>query len=31
MFGTDHPFANYRKFLRGASEGYIKSRDEFNA
>ena len=31
MFGTDHSFANYRKFLRGASEGYIKSRDEFNA
>lgn len=31
MFGTDHPFANYRKFLRGMSEGYIKSFDEFNA
>ena len=31
MFGTDHSFANYRKFLRGASEVYIKSRDEFNA
>ena len=31
MFGTDHPFANYGKFLRGMSEGYIKSFDEFNA
>lgn len=31
MFGIDHPFANYRKFLRGSNEGYIKSRDEFNA
>ena len=31
MFGSEHPFANYRKFLRGISEGYIKSRDEFNA
>ena len=32
IFGANHPFANYKKFLRGISEGYIKSRDElFNA
>ena len=31
MFGTDHPYANYRKFLKGLSEGYIKSFGEFNA
>ena len=31
MFGSNHPFANYKKFLKGISEGYIKSRDEFNA
>lgn len=31
MFGSEHPFANYKKFLKGLREGYIKSRDEFNA
>jgi hypothetical protein len=31
MFGMEHPFANYKKFLKGLREGYIKSRDEFNA
>ncbi len=31
MFGTDHPFANYRVFLKEMGSGYIKSRDEFNA
>ena len=31
MFGPSHPYANYKKFLKGMSEGYIKSRDEFNA
>ena len=31
MFGMEHPYANYRKFLKGLREGYIKSRDEFNA
>ena len=31
MFGAEHPFANYKKFLKGLREGYIKSRDEFNA
>ena len=31
IFGANHPFANYKKFLKGLSEGYIKSRDEFNA
>ena len=31
MFGPSHPYANYKKFLKGVSEGYIKSRDEFNA
>lgn len=31
IFGANHPFANYKKFLRGISEEYIKSRDEFNA
>ena len=31
MFGIEHPFANYKKFLKGLREGYIKSRDEFNA
>lgn len=30
MFGTDHPFANYRKFLKGVRESYIKTFDEFN-
>lgn len=30
MFGSDHPFANYRKFLKGLSECYIKTFDEFN-
>jgi hypothetical protein len=31
IFGPSHPYANYKKFLKGISEGYIKSRDEFNA
>ena len=31
IFGANHPFANYKKFLKGLSEEYIKSRDEFNA
>lgn len=31
MFGSDHPYANYKKFMRGLSEGYIKTFDEFNA
>ena len=31
MFGTDHPFANYRKFLKGGERGVYKSFDEFNA
>ena len=31
MFVTEHPFANYKKFLKGLREEYIKSRDEFNA
>lgn len=31
MFGSEHPYANYKKFLKGLREGYIKSRDEFNA
>lgn len=31
MFGPSHPYANYKKFLKGMNEGYIKSRDEFNA
>jgi hypothetical protein len=30
MFGPSHPYANYKKFLKGMSEGYIKSFDEFN-
>ncbi|MBO7210003.1 MAG: hypothetical protein J6V44_03200 [Methanobrevibacter sp.] len=30
MFGIDHPFANYRKFLKGVRENYIKTFDEFN-
>ena len=30
MFGSEHPFANYRKFLKGLREGYIKTFDEFN-
>lgn len=30
MFGSDHPFANYRKFLKGVRESYIKTFDEFN-
>ena len=31
MFGSEHPFANYRKFLKGITEVYIKTFDEFNA
>ena len=31
MFGAEHPFADYRLFLKGMGSGYIKSRDEFNA
>ena len=31
MIGTDHPYADYRLFLKGMGSGYIKSRDEFNA
>ena len=31
MFGMDHPFASYRKFLKGLREGYIKSFEEFDA
>ena len=31
MFGTEHPYADYRVFLKGMGAGYIKSRDEFNA
>lgn len=31
MFGTDHPYADYRMFLKGMGSGYIKTRDEFNA
>lgn len=31
MFGSDHPYANYKKFLRGLREGYIKKFEEFNA
>ena len=30
MFGIEHPFANYRKFLKGVRENYIKTFDEFN-
>jgi hypothetical protein len=30
MFGSSHPFANYRKFLNGVREGYIKTFDDFN-
>lgn len=30
MFGSEHPYANYKKFLRGLRESYIKSFDEFN-
>ena len=30
LFGKEHPFANYRKFLQGLREGYIKSFYEFN-
>jgi hypothetical protein len=31
MFGSEHPFANYKKFLKGVRESYIKTFDEFNA
>ena len=31
MFGTYHPYADYRLFLKGMGSGYIKTRDEFNA
>ena len=31
MFGSKHPFANYKKFLKGVRESYIKTFDEFNA
>jgi hypothetical protein len=31
MFGSEHPFANYKKFLKGLREGYIKSFEEFDA
>ena len=31
MFGTKHPYADYRLFLKGMGSGYIKTRDEFNA
>lgn len=31
IFGSDHPFANYKKFLKGLREGYIKSFEEFDA
>ena len=31
MFGSTHPYATYKKFLKGLREGYIKSFDEFNA
>ena len=31
MFGSTHPYANYRKFLKGLREGYIKTFEEFNA
>ena len=31
MFGSEHPYANYKKFVKGLREGYIKSFDEFNA
>lgn len=31
MFGSSHPYANYKKFMRGLREGYIKTFDEFNA
>ena len=30
MFGSEHPYANYKKFLKGLRESYIKSFDEFN-
>ena len=30
LFGKEHPFANYRKFLQGLRECYIKSFYEFN-
>ena len=30
MFGIEHPFANYRKFLKGVRENYIKTFDEYN-
>ena len=30
MFGSEHSFANYKKFLKGVRESYIKTFDEFN-
>ena len=29
MFGSSHPYANYKKFLKGVRESYIKTFDEF--
>ena len=29
MFGSEHPYANYKKFLKGVRESYIKTFDEF--
>ena len=28
-FGPSHPYANYKKFLKGVRESYIKTFDEF--
>lgn len=29
MFGRDHEYADYKRFLKGVKESYIKSFDEF--